>query len=229
MPWKCENNDAVDMYRESMGSLPVTADVRRVSVFNMPNALSVYRIAAAPAILYGLFSAHRMLFAWLIIINLATDALDGFIARHWKMETSIGAKLDSIGDLTTDFLALLGLVVLEQPFMRGHILPIGLFFGFYLASQVVSLLRFRRLVSLHLYSSKLTNILLAVFFSVYFLVAYVPILFYAVIIVGILDGIENIVVLCLLKEHRENVRGFYWVLKEMKTMRAVHISECLFE
>ena len=198
---------------------PDEAQAMRVSVFNVPNALSVYRIAAAPAILYGLFSTHRMLFAWLIIINLATDALDGFIARHWKMETSIGAKLDSIGDLTTDVLALLGLVVLEQPFVRSHILPIGLLFGFYLASQVLSLLRFRRLVSLHLYSGKLTNILLAVFFTTYFLVAYVPVLFYAVIVVGILDGIEDIVVLCLLKEHRENVRGLYWVLKEMKTTR----------
>jgi cardiolipin synthase (CMP-forming) len=190
---------------------------RRFSVFNAPNALSVYRIAAAPLILYGIFSGHRMLFAWLVIINLVTDALDGFIARHWKMETSIGVKFDSIGDLTTDILTLLGLVVLEQPFVMSHILPIGLLIGFYLASQVLSLLRFHRLVSLHLYSSKLTNILLAVFFTAYFLVAYVPVLFYTMIVVGILGAIEEIAVLCILKEHQENVRGLYWVLKGMKT------------
>ena len=193
---------------------PDEAQARRVSVFNVPNALSIYRIAAAPVILYGLFSGHRMLFAWLIIINLATDALDGFIARHWKLETALGAKLDSIGDLTTEFLALLGLIVLEPAFILSHIIPIGLLFVFYLASQAVSLLRFHRVVSLHLYSSKLTSILLAVFFSTYFLFAYVPVLFYAVIIVGILDGIEDIAVLCLLKEHRQDVRGLYWVLKE---------------
>jgi len=190
---------------------------KRFSVFNAPNALSVYRIAAAPLILYGIFSGHRMLFAWLVIINLVTDALDGFIARHWKMETSIGVKFDSIGDLTTDVLTLLGLVVLEQPFVRSYILPIGLLIGFYLASQVLSLLRFHRLVSLHLYSSKLTNILLAVFFTTYFLVAYVPVLFYTMIVVGILGAIEEIAVLCFLKEHQENVRGLYWVLKGMKT------------
>jgi len=190
---------------------------RRFSVFNAPNALSVYRIAAAPLILYGIFSGHRMLFAWLVIINLVTDALDGFIARHWKMETSIGVKFDSIGDLTTDVLTLLGLVVLEQPFVMSYILPIGLLIGFYLASQVLSLLRFHRLVSLHLYSSKLTNILLAVFFTAYFLVAYVPVLFYTMIVVGILGAIEEIAVLCFLKEHQENVRGLYWVLKGMKT------------
>jgi CDP-diacylglycerol--glycerol-3-phosphate 3-phosphatidyltransferase len=198
---------------------PDEAPARRVSVFNVPNALSVYRIAAAPAILYGLFSDHRLLFAWLIIINLATDALDGFIARHWKLETSLGAKLDSLGDLTTDFLALLGLLVLEHPFMRNHILAIGLLFGIYMASQVLSVLRFHRLVALHLLSSKLTNILLAVFFTTYFLVAYVPVLFYAVIVVGILDGIEDLVVLCLVKEHRENARGLYWVLKERQATR----------
>ena len=190
---------------------------RRFSAFNVPNALSVYRIAAAPLILYGIFSGHRMLFAWLVIINLVTDALDGFIARHWKMETSIGVKFDSIGDLTTDILTLLGLIVLEQPFVRSYILPIGLLIGFFLASQVLSLLRFHRLVSLHLYSSKLTNILLAVFFTAYFLVAYVPVLFYTMIVVGILGAIEEIAVLCILKEHQENVRGLYWVLKGMKT------------
>jgi len=191
---------------------------RRVSVCNVPNALSVYRLAAAPAILYGLFSDHRLLFAWLIIINLATDALDGCIARHWHLETSLGARLDSLGDLTTDFLALLGLFVLEQPFVRSHLLAIGLLFAFYMASQLLSLVRFHRLVALHLLSSKLTNVLLAVFFTTYFLYAYVPVLFYAVIVVGILDGLEDIAVLCLLKEHRENVRGLYWVLQERKTM-----------
>lgn len=190
---------------------------RRGRVFNAPNALSLYRIAAAPVILYAIFSGQRMLFAWLIIISLGTDALDGFIARHWKLETPIGVKFDSIGDLTTDFLTLLGLVVFEQPFVRSHILPIGLLSGFYLASQLLSLLRFQRLVSLHLYSSKLTNILLAVFFTAYFLVAYVPLLFYAVIVVGILGALEEIAVLGLLQEHRENVRGLYWVLKERQT------------
>ena len=175
--------------RMSQALIPDEAHARHVSVFNVPNALSVYRLAAAPAILYGLFSDHRLLFAWLIIINLATDALDGFIARHWHLETSLGARLDSLGDLMTDFLALLGLLVLEHPFMRNHILAISLLFGFYMASQVLSLLRFHRLVALHLLSSKLTNILLAVFFTTYFLVAYVPVLFYAVIVVGILDGI----------------------------------------
>ena len=188
-------------------------------MFNVPNALSLYRIATAPIILYSIFSGHRLVFAWLIVINLVTDALDGFVARRWHLETAIGTKLDSIGDLMTDFLALLGLLVFEQPFVRTHILAIGLLFAFSMAPQALSLLRFRRLVSMHLYLSKLTTILMAAFFTAYFLVAYVPALFYAMIVVGILAGIEELAVLCVLKGHRENVRGLYWVLKEMKTAR----------
>lgn len=98
-----------------------------------------------------------------------------------------------------------------------HVADFGLVFGFYLASQILSLQRFHRLVSLHLLSSKLTNILLAAFFATYFLFAYVPVLFYVAIVVAILGGIENVAVLCLLKEPRENVRGLYWILKERKT------------
>jgi len=187
------------------------------ALFNVPNALSLYRIATAPVILYSIFAGHRLLFAWLVIINLVTDALDGFIARHWHLETSIGTKLDSIGDLMTDLLALSGLIYFEQPFVRSHILALGLLFGVSLAPQFLSLLRFRRLVSMHLYLSKLTNILQAVFFTTYFLVAYIPALFYAMVVAGILAGIEELAVLCVLKEHRENVRGLYWVLKEMKS------------
>jgi CDP-diacylglycerol--glycerol-3-phosphate 3-phosphatidyltransferase len=186
---------------------------RRVSVFNVPNALSLYRVATAPVILYCIFSGHRLLFAWLIVINLFTDALDGFIARHWHLETSIGTKLDSIGDLMTDILALCGLVYFEHAFVRSHLLALGLLFGISLAPQILSLVRFRRLVSMHLYLSKLTNIMLAVFFTAYFLVAYIPVLFYTMIVVGILAGIEELAVLCVVKEHRENVRGLYWVLK----------------
>ena len=33
--------------------------------------------------------------------------------------------------------------------------------------------------------------------------------------VGILAGIEELAVLCFLKEQRENVRGLYWVLKDI--------------
>ncbi len=190
------------------------------SLFNVPNALSLYRVATAPVILYSIFSDHRLLFAWLIIINLATDALDGFIARHWHLETAIGTKLDSIGDLMTDFLALFGLFLFEQPFVRTHILAMSVLFGVSLAPQLLSLLRFRRLVSMHLYLSKLTTILLAVFFTAYFLFAYIPVLFYTMIVVGILAGIEELAVICFLKEHRENVRGLYWVLKEAKATRA---------
>jgi CDP-diacylglycerol--glycerol-3-phosphate 3-phosphatidyltransferase len=189
------------------------------SLFNVPNALSLYRIATAPVILYCIFYDYRLLFAWLIIINLVTDALDGFIARHWNLETDIGTLLDSIGDLMTDLLALCGLVYFEQPFVRSHLLALGLLFGVSLAPQVLSLLRFRRLVSMHLYLSKLTNILLAVFFTAYFLVAYIPVLFYTMIVVGILAGIEELAVICCLKAHRENVRGLYWVLKERQTTR----------
>ncbi len=184
------------------------------SLINIPNALSLYRVATAPVILYSIFFGHRLLFAWLIIINLVTDALDGFIARHWKLETPIGAKLDSIGDLMTELLALLGLLLFEQSFMRSHVLAFGLLLGVSLLAQLLSLLRFRRLISLHLYLSKLTTILLAAFFTVYFLVAYSPALFYTMIGIGILAGIEELAVLCVLKEHREDVRGLYWVLKD---------------
>jgi cardiolipin synthase (CMP-forming) len=186
-------------------------------VFNVPNLLSAYRIACVPVILCAIFSGHRMLFAWLIIANLLTDIADGMIARAWRLETALGAKLDSIGDIGTYALALLGMALFERPFIRAHPVALGLMVGFYLAPQVVSFWRFHMPISLHLYSSKATGYAQGIFFGLYFLVAYMPLAFYGMLAVSILNNVEELVVLgFFLPENRTNVRGLYWVLRERK-------------
>ena len=191
----------------------------RAAVFNVPNFLSAYRIAVVPAILFAILNGHRMAFAWLILVSLVTDILDGMLARRWHQETRLGTWLDSVADLLTYFLALLGMIVLEGPFIRAHGIEIGLLVGFYLASEIVSIARFHRPIAMHLYSSKLTGVAQGVFFAVYFLYAYVPAVFYAMIALGILNNVEEIIVLCLLDEVRLNARGLYWVLKERRVHR----------
>ena len=65
---------------------------------NVPNALSVFRIAAVPVLLalawHGALAAFLALFA----VGLASDVLDGVIARRTGQVTDFGAKLDQWGD-----------------------------------------------------------------------------------------------------------------------------------
>ena len=70
----------------------------RGDVLTIPNALSFYRLLAAPAIIWLALEEHRDLFVVLLCISLITDILDGLIARTFRMESKLGARLDSFAD-----------------------------------------------------------------------------------------------------------------------------------
>src|SRR5580765_5064165 len=73
--------------------------------WTIPNILSLYRIIIFPFIFYLLVTKNESLFSLFITISLITDILDGLIARLFKMQTKIGAKLDSWADTGTYILA----------------------------------------------------------------------------------------------------------------------------
>ena len=62
---------------------------------NIPNSLSLLRIALSVILL---FIDNRFVFLTIYLICGLSDALDGYIARRYKLETNVGAKLDSLAD-----------------------------------------------------------------------------------------------------------------------------------
>lgn len=74
---------------------------RQRMVLNLPNLLTYGRIAAVPA-LVGCFFLEGDLYNWLalaIFVTAAiTDVLDGYIARAWEQQSSLGRMLDPIAD-----------------------------------------------------------------------------------------------------------------------------------
>jgi CDP-diacylglycerol--glycerol-3-phosphate 3-phosphatidyltransferase len=84
--------------------------MRRVNY--LPNLLSSVRIALAPAMLGAAYSNAKTGFAVLLAIAMATDVLDGFLARQWRVESEIGRKLDHWGDMLTVSLGAMGVYFL---------------------------------------------------------------------------------------------------------------------
>ena len=72
-------------------------------IFNIPNLLSLYRLLATPVLAYVAYLGEEQLFFYWFLINMFTDALDGFIARKFNMQTKLGAKLDSLADFACIF------------------------------------------------------------------------------------------------------------------------------
>jgi len=187
---------------------------------NIPNVLSAYRIVAVPAIVWSLLAAEYQWFAALILANLLTDAVDGMIARLLHQESELGARLDSMGDVATYALGLAGLLVFQREFVAAHQIELVGLAILYTIPQMVSLCRFRRPISMHLYSSKVTSVAQGAFLIALFFARYVPPLsrcerplFYTACAVTLVAAVEELVVLFLLPKPRTNARGLYWVLK----------------
>jgi CDP-diacylglycerol--glycerol-3-phosphate 3-phosphatidyltransferase len=186
---------------------------------SIPNLLSLYRLLSFPLILYLIFSQQEKLFVVLLIVNLVTDILDGFIARTFNMTTEFGARLDSLADIGMYISALTGVIVFKATDFEPYLVSLGIFIAFFFLPQLVSFVKFRSMPSLHLYSSKVSTLLQGLFFLFLFTAGFNTLFYYIVIAWGILSYLEQIVVLILASEPKANARGLYWVLKERPRVR----------
>ncbi|MCX5576994.1 CDP-diacylglycerol--glycerol-3-phosphate 3-phosphatidyltransferase [Kaistia terrae] len=93
-----------------------TFDVRRPQralLLSLPNILTYARILAVPLVVFcvvGGKDSWRWIALSLFIIASVTDYLDGYLARIWKQQSSLGRMLDPIADKLLVSACLLALV-----------------------------------------------------------------------------------------------------------------------
>ena len=126
-------------------------------LWTIPNMLSLYRIVIFPFIAYLIFQKEEKLFAIFITISLFTDILDGVIARVFKMETAIGAKLDSWADTGTYILAFAAIYIFKWSAIKPHAWILLVFVSVWLLSYVIVFIKFKGLLGLHTWLFKLTG------------------------------------------------------------------------
>jgi len=183
------------------------------NLYTIPNILSFYRLISFPVVLYFILANKETIFVILLIINLITDFFDGLIARRFNMQTDFGAKLDSLADDATYFLAFIGLFVFKfNEFIPYKISALS-FLASYIITILISLIKFKVMPGLHLYSSKLGAVLQGSFFFVLFIFGFFPIFYYVMILLGIASFVEQIIILIIVKEMKPSYKGLYWMLK----------------
>lgn len=183
---------------------------------NISNALSLYRLCAAPVAAYVALDGNRSLFAILICISLFTDLIDGILARWLHQETRVGARLDALADSMTLIAAILGAFMFEYEPLRQNILWLVIFLVCLGLATMVSLIRFRKLPAFHLYSFKATDVILTGFFITLFTYGFVKWFFVFSTICASIAALEIVLVALVLKEFRPNQKGIYWVLRARK-------------
>ncbi|WP_276498539.1 CDP-alcohol phosphatidyltransferase family protein [Pontibacter litorisediminis] len=176
--------------------------------------LSVYRLLAVPALLYTLLNRQEAPFLVLLAISLATDAVDGLLARRQRQESLRGAKLDSCSDLLTVPFMLASLFIFKPNFLEEQVVLLSVLVGLYFLELLTSMLRYGKPSSFHTYLDKASFILLGIFYFSLFLFGFVGWLFYTAMALAILGELEELVLVMRLPRWRSKVKGLFWVLQE---------------
>lgn len=90
------------------------------SNWNAPNVITGARIVATPFFLWvlladdGRMGGLRWVAAWFFVIAIASDAVDGYLARRNNLITDLGKLLDPIADKALTGAAFVGLSILGE-------------------------------------------------------------------------------------------------------------------
>lgn len=91
-------------------------------IFTIPNILSMFRLVLIPVYVVVYLNATELweyfTAAAILAVSCLTDAIDGKIARHFNMISTVGKILDPIADKATQFTLTLCLSV-KYPVMRS--------------------------------------------------------------------------------------------------------------
>ena len=93
--------------------------IRRDKIVNIPNCLTLIRIALLPVVVWRFRKGDSMGALIVYLLAMLTDAVDGFIARRYNQVTALGKLLDPLADK-------LSLVTLIARFVADGQIPLWL-------------------------------------------------------------------------------------------------------
>lgn len=96
---KFQRDNMINFLKESFDKMTISED--RSEIFNLPNCITLLRLAVIPVLFLLLLSPGRilsMVIAVLFIIASITDLIDGYVARKYNIVTTMGKFLDPVAD-----------------------------------------------------------------------------------------------------------------------------------
>ncbi|MCH8567766.1 MAG: CDP-alcohol phosphatidyltransferase family protein [Balneolales bacterium] len=179
-----------------------------VSYINLPNALSLSRLLGVPFLFWLLGSGQLSAFLGLYVALGLTDFLDGKAARWLNQATTFGAHLDSAADFVFYLSSAWFFYVLFPDYISPNLFYLQLLLGLFFSSILLSLLKFRRVLFLHTWLSKLGGA--AIFFAMitsFFIDT--TLVFRGVILIYMLAFTEVILIYFVHGEVHPDIRSFF--------------------
>ncbi len=190
--------------------------MRKISYY-LINSITLYRLLAAPVLVFIIFYGKYDLFKWLLGLSFFTDLIDGTLARKFKVSSVFGSRLDSVADDLTVLAGIIGLVVFNPEFLKQEWPVVVVLLALFAVQSVFAYVKYKKLTSFHTYGAKTAAILQGVFLILFFFLERpnYP-LFYTMSVVTALELIEEIILVFYLPQWESNVKGLYWVMRRRK-------------
>ena len=190
---------------------------------SLPNAFSATRLALVPVLLLLAAAGAPNAFVAVLTAAFATDAIDGFLARRFRLESPLGAKLDSRADMALWLSLPVATWLLRPDFVRAEIAPIALLLASLALPLVAGVAKFRRAPSYHTWLAKGTSVVLAgALLSIYLDGPLWP--FQLATALAVLSALEEVAITALLPELRCDVRSWRAARRIRHSCNAQHDS-----
>ncbi len=171
---------------------------------NIPNSLSLIRMALSVILI---FINNRFIFLTIYLICGLSDVLDGYIARRYKVESNVGAKLDSLADFIffitslTSMIHSYGLRIPDAIIIGGIVVG-----GVRLLNFGITKKKFNQFCMLHTVGNKLSGVI--IFFACPWAIVSgdMPI---TIIIIALLSALEETLILFKADNYNPNIPSLF--------------------
>jgi phosphatidylglycerophosphate synthase len=187
------------------------------------DALSTTRLLVIPVLWFAALNGSGRIVGLGLLLAGATDFLDGHLARRLNQTSSRGAQLDSLADATLLVSATAWIELLHPEILRENTALLAAASGLYLASLLTSLIKFHRLGTLHLFSSRVAGGSLYSFALVTLITGvYEPPLLWLAAAALIASSAETLVAHLVLSAVDENMGSIVLAVRRRAESRTIH-------
>jgi CDP-diacylglycerol--glycerol-3-phosphate 3-phosphatidyltransferase len=178
----------------------------------VPNFLSSLRLGLVPILLLLAWSDLAQPFLFCLIIAMATDAADGYLARRFNATSELGAQLDSWADFATYAALPFCAWWLRPEALRAEGAAIAAVIFFYLAPIAIGFMKYRRLTSYHTWLAKVCAVGAGIVVFVFFAGGPSwPWRIFAPLVV--ISGLEEIIITTLFNKWRADIPSLWHALQ----------------
>lgn len=173
---------------------------------HIPNIVSVIRIILSLSIIF--FIDNTIILLYIVLFCGITDALDGYIARKFHLETKLGARLDSLGDYVFFLMLVLYFFLRHFTLMKDNIIFIGIVIMVRLSSLLVCWIKNRKIYSLHTIANKITGLFLYMGIFVEIIKERNDIVIF-LLVLSLLSALEELAIMIIEKKPDINIKSIF--------------------